>query len=140
MVELAVVIVLFALLLALGGGLLWQERRRPPQPQQAVVYGADDAEAYVWERLPDHLRAQMRRSDVRRILEWELHYLQQPKLRRDAAVVGSTEAARYVQERAFEVGYSYEPEPIFAVLDLQAAYLAEIGAVADRADEAEGQR
>ena len=119
-------------LVAVAGGLIWQERRRVPEPQRAVVYGTEDAVTYVWERLGDDIRSELRRSDVRRIMEWELHYLQQPRLRERPAVVGSVEAAEYVQQRAYEQGHPYEPGPIFAVLELQAAYLVSLGAVGER--------
>ncbi len=43
-------------------------------------------------------------------------------------------AARYTQEQAFNEGHAYEPEQIYAVMDLQAAYLQAIGAVGEVAD------
>ena len=39
------------------------------------------------------------------------------------------DAAAFVQQRAYETGHPYEPEPIFVVLDLQADYLQAIGAI-----------
>jgi hypothetical protein len=70
-----------------------------------------------------------------------MHYLQQPRLRdADAvAVVGGEKAAAYAQERAWEAGYSYEPEAIIEVMDLQSRYLLAIGAVADPVGEEAGE-
>jgi hypothetical protein len=134
--ELIVLVVLAALLLLLAGGLIWQERNRVPEPQGAVVYGSEEAVAYVWDRLPDAIRTDVGRAGVRRILEWELHYLQQPMLRGERpAVIGGIEAAEYVQDEAYRHGYPYEPEPILTILELQAAYLADLGAVGDRVEE-----
>lgn len=132
--EIAVLLVLGAVLAIVAAVMLWQERHPAPEPEGAVVYGVEDALEFVWSGLSEGSKQTLRRSDVRRILEWELLYLQRPALRDGAAVVGSEEAAAFVQDRAWEQGHPYEPEEIFEVLDLQAAYLAALGAVGDPAD------
>lgn len=111
-----------------GVGLLLQERR---PSEVAIVYSVEDALDFVWDRLSDTTRTLISKGDVRRILEWEMHYLQRPDHREGAAVVGGVDAAAYAQEKAIEQGIGYEPEVIFEVLDLQAEYLAELGAVGD---------
>lgn len=127
---------LMVVLLAFGVGMFWQESKRMRQP--AAIYGVDDSVEYVWEGLGEDKRG-LKKGDVRRILEWEMHYLQQPDLWKDdgAPVVGGQAAAEYTQEKAFEEGHSYEPNQIFAVLDLQADYLKAIGAVGERVVEDE---
>jgi len=124
-----VLVGLFGILIAVGFAVAWQERQRLAEPSS--VYGVEDALVFVWEGLSESTRTELRKSDVRRILEWEMHYLQQPRLRQGTgpAVVGGSEAATYVQDRALESGHSYEPAMIFEVLDRQADYLAAIGAV-----------
>ena len=73
--------------------------------------------------------------DVRRILEWELEYLQQQMIAGEGAiVVAGLDGARHAQERLHEQGHSYDGPLIVEVMELQAAYLAAIGAVADAAD------
>lgn len=125
---------LFALLmiavLAFGVGMFWQESRRMQQP--AAIYGVEDSIEYIWELLGDDKR-ELKKSDVRRILEWEMHYLQQPDLWEDDGppVVGGNEAAAHAQARSLEEGFSYTPEQIIVVLDLQADYLSAIGAVGE---------
>lgn len=103
-----------------------------------AVYGVEDSIIFIWEGLGED-KLGLKESDVRRILEWEMHYLQQPKLWEDDGppIVGGEAAARYTQERATEAGFSYEPEQIFGVMDLQAAYLVAIGAVGEVADPQE---
>jgi hypothetical protein len=123
---------LLAVLVVFGVGLLLQERR---PSEIAIVYSVEDAIDFVWDGLSDGTKEIIDRGDVRRILEWEMHYLQRPDHRRGPAVVGGIEAAAYAQERAVEQGHGYEPPVIFEVLDLQAEYLARLGAVGDRADE-----
>jgi hypothetical protein len=84
--------------------------------------------------LSDSTKATIGRSDARRILEWEMHYLQRPDHREGEAIVAGFDAAAYAQDRAIEQGYGYEPAAIFEVLELQAEYLATLGAIGDRVD------
>ena len=122
------IVALAAVLAVFGFGMLLQEHRRQVDDGVAV-YGVDDAVIYIWERLPENLTDAIDRADIRRILEWEMLYLQQPSKRNGPAIVGGLDAAEFVQQRAFDTGHAYEPEPIFTVLDLQADYLRAIGAV-----------
>ncbi len=124
---------LMTVVLAFGVGMFWQESKR--MRHREAIYGVEDSIEFVWESLGEDRRG-LSKGDVRRILEWELHYLQQPHLweHEGSAVVGSRASAQYVQDRAFEAGHPYEPEQIFAVLEYQAAYLAAIGAIAEQAD------
>ncbi len=118
--ALVVVLVVFAI------GLLLQERN---PVESAVIYSVEDAVDFVWDGLDAETKGSIDPSDVRRILEWEMHYLQQPAKRDGAAVVGGIDAAAYAQDRSVEQGFGYEPEVIFAVLDQQALYLESLGAV-----------
>ena len=128
LLGLGVVLVVFAV------GMAWQERRAGTA--DAVVYGVEESIDYIWDRLDSEIAESVSRGDVRRILEWELHFLQKPKVRGKAhPVVGGIEAAQYAQDRASAAGYAFEPAVIFAVLDLQAEYLGSIGAVAEPADQ-----
>jgi len=122
--------VLMVLVLAFGVAMFWQESKR--MRQNAAIYGVEDSIEWIWEGLGDGKR-DLRKGDVRRILEWEMHYLQQPDVWKDdgAAVVGGLGAATYVQEQSLAQGHAYSPEQIFAVLDLQATYLQAIGAIGD---------
>lgn len=101
--------------------------------QPEAIYGVEDSIEFVWEALGED-RLGLKKSDVRRILEWEMHYLQQPHLWEgdEKAVVGGDSSAAYVQEQALEAGHPYEPDQIFAVLEFQAAYLHAIGAIGDQ--------
>ena len=132
MAPLLLLLALVAVLVVFGVGLILQERR---PSEVAIVYSVEDAIEFVWDRLGESTKASIGRGDVRRILEWEMHYLQRPDHRDGAAIVGGDDAAAYAQERSIEQGYGYEPVVIFEVLDLQAAYLAELGAVGGPAGE-----
>lgn len=131
MTAVLVAVVLLLLLAVVAGAFAWQERNRTPEPM--VIYGVEDALEYVYPRLSEPARDSVRKSDVRRILEWEVKYLQNPALRHDPAepaVVGGINAARYAQEELHRAGHSYDGDLILEVLELQAQYLSEIGAVA----------
>ncbi len=121
---------LVLVLIVVAAAFAWQEGR--PSRGPAIVYGVEDALAFVMARLSDESRTQVSSRDVRRILEWEMRYLQDPSLRgSDSAVVGGVEAAEYAQQRALAQGHPYNPSAIIEVLELQAEYLAELGAVGD---------
>jgi len=126
MLTLVVVLAIF------GVGLILQERR---SNEVAIVYGIEEALDFIWAGLGDDTKEFVRRRDVRRILEWEMQYLQLPDQRDGEAVVGGLDAAAYAQEKSYAQGYAYEPEVIFEVLDLQAEYLLALGAVGDPVDE-----
>ena len=129
---------MLGLLFAVGVAFWWQEQRR--LPEREVVYGIEEAHDWVMARLSADARAALRPPDVRRILEWELRYLQDPAVRGgDIAVVGGLDAARYAQEQAMAQGYPYDGALIIEVLDLQADYLASLGAVGDVVDAEEGR-
>jgi hypothetical protein len=117
----------------------WQERRRAPEA--VAIYGVEDALDFVMARLSEEASAVLGKADVRRILEWEMRYLQDPSLRGDeVAVVGGMEAAQYTQDRALAQGFSYDAAMIIEVLDHQAEYLAGLGAVGDPVDPEESRR
>jgi hypothetical protein len=128
--------VMMALVFAFGIAMFWQESRR--MRHRETIYGVEDSIEFIWEGLGED-KLDLKKSDVRRILEWEMHYLQKPELWEEDGqpVVGGEAAAAYTQERSFEEGFSYEPEQIYAVMDLQAEYLVAIGAVGDIVDPGE---
>lgn len=128
--------VMMALVFAFGIAMFWQESRRMQQSEK--IYGVEDSIEFIWEGLGED-KLGLKKSDVRRILEWEMYYLQKPELWEEDGqpVVGGEAAAAYTQEQSFEEGFAYEPEQIYAVMDLQAEYLVAIGAVGDIVDPGE---
>ena len=126
--------VMMAVVLAFGIAMFWQESKR--MRQNAAIYGVDDSIEWIWEGRGDD-KLGLEQEDVRRILEWEMHYLQKPEHWEadGAAIVGGEAAAAYAQERALAEGHAYGPEQIYAVLDLQATYLQAIGAVGDPVED-----
>ena len=138
MSPIVVAAALLALLVILGVAVLWQEWRDVPEP--VAIYGVEDSIEWVIEGLSEESRTGLRRSDVRRMLEYAIQYLQTPSARSDPdapPVVASVECAQYVQDRSLAGGHSYDGPVILEVLDLQAEYLAAIGAIGDPADESD---
>ena len=118
------------LLLLVGVGLAFAWQERAPAPELAVIYGTEDALEFIMVRLNESTRTELRRSDVRRILEWEMAYLQDADHGPETpVVVGGLEAAEFAQRKALEQGYAYNAEAIIDVLDRQAEYLAALGAI-----------
>jgi hypothetical protein len=131
---------LFAVLLALGAIMLWQEgkSRTMAAPPTYVIEDAVDA---AWEHLDEATRARITKAGVRRIIEWEVFYLQgladKKAARAGITVVagGDARAVSYVQAQLARHGHEYAAADIAAVLEGEAWYLASIGAIGEIANE-----
>ena len=119
------------MLVLVGLAFYWQGSIR--LPGSAVSYGVEDSISYITPRLSEPTRRQIGAKSVRRILEWEMKYLQD-SLDADpdqVVVLGGDSAVSYVIERTARQGFDYEPEVVREVLQLQAEYMASIGALAE---------
>lgn len=126
---------LLVLLIAIGLGFAWQERRTIPDA--ARVYGVEDSIEFVREGLSVAGRDELNRHDVRRILEWSVRYLQDPRVRLDpdaAVEFGGVDMLEYIQTQTLTQAHTYDTESIGHVLELQAQYLGAIGALGDVAE------
>lgn len=122
--------------------------RLASQPSPAVLK-IDEAVEWIADRLPFEVASQISHDDVRRILQWHLDYFQGVGLASefgeelggevvpdevDAVVAEDDAAVDYVVARALEEGHGVRALDVVCVLDLQLAYLDEIGAIGPRAD------
>ena len=129
---------LIAVLLVIAAAMIWQEAVHRPV-EQPLTYVLEDAVAFVHGRLGAD--ANLSRDDVRRILEWEVIYLQGVTPRRGGVlqpvrVGGSDEAVRFISSQiADRSGPRYTQEAIAAVLAGEAEYLASIGALGSVAED-----
>ena len=136
---------LVAIFLLIVAALAWQEAKSRTY-DEGVVYVVDDAVDFVVERLRPETAERLGPADVRRILEWEIFYLQglaQP--RRSTPVetfAGGDEAAvEWLTAQIAEThGVTYDASDVASVLALEAEYLAAIGAVGDAVEGEETQR
>lgn len=136
----AFVAVLVGVLLVIVALLVWQEARRRPS-YEPLEYVVNDAVRHIAEGLPDDMG--LRNADIRRIIEWEVFYLQ--GLAQDdrknpvETVAGGHDASiEYIIDQIHtKHGVSYSHRQIEEVLRLEADYLMAIGAVGDPVGEEE---
>ncbi len=132
----AVGAVLLAVVLVIVAGFLLQSARRSPVTDHAE-YLVHEAASFVYDRLSDRALLSLDVDDVRRILEWNLHFTQveAPRALGHAPVIGSGDGIEYVMHRAAEVGLTIEPLDIAEVMAIETDYLVEIGAVGAPVEE-----
>ena len=121
---------LLIMLVIVGLAFYWQGSIR--LPGAAVSYGVEDSIKYITPRLSETTREEIGARSVRRILEWEMKFLQD-RLGADsqqAIVLGGSEAIDYVLEQTARQGFEYERAVVAEVMELQAAYMESIGALA----------
>ncbi len=136
----AFVAVLFGAFLVIVAMMVWQEARRRPS-YEPLEYVVNDAIKHIAERLPED--ADLSNTDIRRILEWEVYYLQ--GLAQDdrknpvETVAGGHElSVDYIADQIrTKHDVSYSQEEIAEVLRLEADYLVAIGAVGEPVGEEE---
>ena len=130
----ALLVGVFLLIIAL---VVWQEAKRRPS-YEPLEYVVEDAVKHAHAGLPKE--STLTRADVRRILEWEVYYLQGLAQDRRSdpveTVAGGHEAsvgyiAGQIQAKH---GVSYSRGDIEEVLRLEADYLMAIGAVGERVE------
>jgi hypothetical protein len=126
---------LLAVFLGVLGVMVWRnarERRIPAAP----VYVIEDAAGFVAALLDGETA--LGRADIRRILEWEVYFLQMQARRShrlgggDIVAGGTDQAVEYIQvQAAAKQQVAYSEDHIRAVLAGEAAYLKSIGAVGE---------
>lgn len=126
---------LLGVLLLVGALVLWQHASRGGGE---ITFGLEDAVEFVLERLSEETRARIKGGGVRRILEWEVYYLQ-GLAQKDRHVPVETVAGAYqpaidyiraqISERH---GLEYPEADIQLVLGLGVEYLASIGAIGEQ--------
>ncbi|HEY4584260.1 MAG TPA: hypothetical protein VI980_00480 [Acidimicrobiia bacterium] len=129
----ALLIGIFLIIVAL---VVWQEARRRPS-HEPLTYVVEDAVRHVEAGLLEEGNQRLTRADIRRILEWEVFYLQ--GLAQDdrsnpvETVAGGHDASidYIIGQIATKHGVSYSREDVENVLRLEADYLFEIGAVGE---------
>lgn len=122
---------LLILLIVVGLAFYWQGSIR--LPGSAVSYGVEDSIKYITPRLSEASRAVIGHKSVRRILEWEMKFVQDAldSGSEEVVVLGGEAVTEYVLEMTKRQGFDYESAIVDEVLQLQAAYLASIGAIAE---------
>ena len=136
---------LVAVFLLIVAALLWQEAKTR-SGAASPVYILEDAVDFTMERLDEDLLERLGRSDVLRILEWEVFYLQglaQADRHQEVEVIagGWVDAVSFVTRQiAEEHGVIYAPGDVAAVLAIEGEYLTSIGAVGDAVADRRGSQ
>jgi hypothetical protein len=135
----ALVVLLAGVFLVIVALVVWQEAKRRPS-YEPLEYVIEDAVRHVEAGLESEGNDNLRRSDVRRILEWEVYYLQglaQDNRRNPVETIagGHRVSIEYIIEQiASKHGVSYAPRDVEDVLRHEADYLFRIGAVGEAVD------
>ena len=125
---------LIAVLLGIAAAMVWQEAQKR-DVHEPITYVIEDAVRFIHAGLDQASQVRLSESDVRRILEWEVVYLQGLSPRGsgdvgDVRVGGSEQAARFILEQINRRGGPvYERADIDTVLVGEANYLEAIGAL-----------
>lgn len=136
---------LVAIFLLIVAALMWQESNARSTGSQ-FVYVLEDAVDFVLDKVGGDVLARLARSDVLRILEWEVFYLQglaQPDRHEPIETVagGWGDAIDYLTRQiADQHGVIYDSADVAAVLTIEGEYLASIGAVGDEVVDRRGNQ
>lgn len=132
----ALLIGIFLIVVAL---VVWQEARRRPR-YEPLTYVIDDAVKHVEAGLVQGGDNRLSRADIRRILDWEVFYLQglaqEDRSNPVETVAGGHQASvdYIIDQIATKHGVSYAREDVENVLRMEADYLFQIGAVGEEVE------
>lgn len=130
----AFVALLVGVFLVIVALIVWQEAKRRPS-YEPLEYVVEDAVKHVDAGM--HEGSSLSKSDIRRVLEYEVFYLQglaqENRKNPVETVAGGHEASvdYIVSQVEAKHGVAYSQEDIEAVLRLEADYLMAIGAVGE---------
>ena len=133
----ALVATLVAVLLLIIGLVVWQHAQRVGPTE--VTFGIENAVAHISSRLDSEVLARLGKDGVRRVVEWEVFYLQglaQDNRRTPVETVAGAygPAVEFIQgEISRTHDRTYSSEDIEAVLGLGVSYLQSIGAIGSEA-------
>lgn len=134
------VALLVGLLLVIIALMVWQEAKRRPS-YEPLEYVVNDAVKHIADQLPEDI--ELRNADIRRIIEWEVFYLQglaqEDRKNPVETVAGGHElSVEFIADQIHtKHGVSYSHDQIEEVLRLEADYLAAIGAIGEPVGEEE---
>lgn len=129
---------LIAVLLVIAAAMVWQEAIKRPG-EEPLTYVLENAVQFIHTGFGPE--AALSADDVRRILEWEVIYLQGISPKGSGAlqavrVGGSDDAVQFIARQITRrSGPRYDEAAIRAVLQGEAEYLASIGALGEAVEE-----
>ncbi|MGF1617178.1 MAG: hypothetical protein ACFCU2_05145 [Acidimicrobiia bacterium] len=136
---------LVGLFLVIAALVVWQESNRRPG-YDPLTYVTEDAVKHVEAGLAGEGKAGLKRTDIRRIIEWEVFYLQglgQKDRKNPVKTVagGHESSVEYIVGQIEEKhGVTYTSDAVADVLRYEADYLTRIGAVGEAVDPDGGRQ
>ena len=133
----ALALTLVAVLLVIVALVIWQHAQRVGPKE--VTFGIENAVSFITARLDGEVRKRLGTDGVRRVVEWEVFYLQglaQEDRRQPVETVAGDygPAVEFIRGEITRVSdRTYSAEDIGAVLALGVTYLQSIGAIGDAA-------
>jgi hypothetical protein len=144
--ELGIVLIVLAavVVVAIALGAVGRTVARLANEPALTVLQLDDAVDYIADRLPEEIASRVSYDDVAAILGWHLEYFDAIGMASrhgeqiggdvvsdddEPVIAGGDESVDWVVERAMASGSDLSALDVVVVLDLQLAYLGEIGAV-----------
>jgi hypothetical protein len=133
----ALVITLAAVLLVILALVIWQHAQR--EGPREVTFGIENAVSFITPRLEAEVQKRLGKDGVRRIVEWEVFYLQglaQEDRRHPVETVAGNygPAVEFIRSEIARVhDRTYSAVDIGAVLALGVSYLQSIGAIGEEA-------
>lgn len=130
---------LVGLLLLVTALVVWQEAKKRPS-YDPLEYVVEDAVKHIELGLTAEGKAHLSKTDIRRIVEWEVYYLQGLAQERRSTPVetvagGHDASVEYIVSEIEEKhGIEYSHEDVADVLRYEADYLIAIGAVGEPVD------
>ncbi len=141
---LSFVALLIGVLLVILALIVWQGAKRRPA-YEPLEYVVEDAVKHIESGLAEEGGTGLKRSDIRRILEWEVFYLQglaQEKRGNPVETIagGHELSIEYIVDQiASKHGVSYPRSDVEDVLRYEADYLMKIGAIGEPVDLGGGE-
>lgn len=143
--ALVVGMLVFGLVVAVAAVLVVREAGRIARQPPPALFDPDDAFDWVVEHLPDDVAATLTPDDVRRILDFQVEYLQRHGVSANGGdhehvpvpgapvVFGGADTTDFIVERSAATGAGYLAEQVDGVLYTQLGYLQSIGAIGSEA-------
>ena len=131
----ALALTLFAVLLFVVALVIWQHAQR--EGPKEVTFGIENAVSFITARLDAEVQKALGTDGVRRVVEWEVFYLQglaQEDRRQPVETVAGDygPAVEFIRAEIARVhDRTYSVDDIGAVLALGVTYLKSIGAIGE---------
>ncbi len=111
-----------------------------PPPSRSIMppqlVDIDEITDWIMDHLPSSISSGLESADIKKIVEWNLDFIRSKRASSNGhsskpatqVIVAGAETAEYVLNKSTEVGLSFTPAQVHAVLNAQMTYLESMGA------------